>query len=112
MTSLHWFTIGQLLEEYATGGLTAFEVVEATLERIEATEARLYTYATVAAESARADAARADVAASEGRLIGPLHGDPVAVEDLIETAGIPPHPWIRSVRSLGRWPTPRACSSR
>lgn len=89
MIASDWLSIGELVEHYASGTLTAVGVVEATLSRIEATEPHLHAYATVAADQALADAAQADRAAANGRLLGALHGVPIAVKDLVETAGIP-----------------------
>ena len=45
-------------------------------------------YITVTAERARADARRATDELAAGRARGPLHGIPVALKDLYETAGI------------------------
>lgn len=84
-----WLSIGELVDQYAAGTVTAATVVEATLTRIEATEPHLHAYAHVATDRALAGAARADEAAASGRLLGPLHGVPIAVKDLIATAGIP-----------------------
>lgn len=71
----------------AEGRLTARDLCERTLERIEAVEDRLHAFVTVTPERARGDAARAD--ARLGRDEGtPLTGIPIALKDLVETAGI------------------------
>ncbi|MEV0390140.1 amidase [Nonomuraea sp. NPDC050643] len=62
----------------------ADELIERMLARIEATEPTLNAYATVTAERARAQAA--ELARGEWR--GPLHGLPIGIKDLIDTAGI------------------------
>ncbi|MEZ5661558.1 MAG: amidase [Burkholderiaceae bacterium] len=69
--------------------ITSLAVTEAMLARIEPLQPRLHAYATVAGESARQAAAQADEEIAAGRIRGPLHGVPIAVKDLADTAGIP-----------------------
>ncbi|WP_328474367.1 amidase [Actinoplanes sp. NBC_00393] len=68
----------------ADGELTPAELTEILLERVAATEPALHAYATVAAGQAREQAARLT---GEPRR-GPLHGIPIGIKDLIDTAGI------------------------
>lgn len=75
-----------LRRRFATGNVTAAEVVAASLDRIERDDGELRAFITVAAESARSRAAELDQAPA---LVGPLHGIPVAIKDLTRTAGIP-----------------------
>jgi Asp-tRNA(Asn)/Glu-tRNA(Gln) amidotransferase A subunit family amidase len=63
--------------------------VDAYLERIERVDPRMHSYLHVAADHARQAARRAEQALAEGRELGALHGVPVAVKDLFDTAGIP-----------------------
>jgi Asp-tRNA(Asn)/Glu-tRNA(Gln) amidotransferase A subunit family amidase len=64
------------------------EVMRDTLDRIERGQPTLNAFITVAAETAMAAARAAEVAVMRGGELGPLHGVPVAVKDLIPTAGI------------------------
>ncbi|WP_245549703.1 amidase [Natronococcus occultus] len=64
-----------------TGTLSALDLVETALERIEAT-AELNAFITVLEDSARERAREADRAADRGEDLGPLHGVPVAIKDL------------------------------
>ncbi|GGV23375.1 amidase [Streptomyces longisporoflavus] len=73
----------------AAGELSPVELTDSVLERIESVEARLQAYVTVAAESARKAAARAEQEIARGRLRGPLHGIPMGLKDLIDAAGLP-----------------------
>jgi aspartyl-tRNA(Asn)/glutamyl-tRNA(Gln) amidotransferase subunit A len=68
--------------------VSARELTEAVLQRIEAVEPRVEAFLSLAAESARAEADAADrlIAAGECR---PLTGIPLAVKDLICTRGVP-----------------------
>ncbi|WP_372394779.1 amidase [Azospirillum sp. HJ39] len=74
-----------LAERLARRDLSAREAVEAHLSRIEEMEPALSAFLTVAAEAALA---RADLLDAEAAPVGPLHGLPVAVKDLTDTAGI------------------------
>ncbi|MDD3826982.1 MAG: amidase, partial [Anaerolineae bacterium] len=84
-----WALPARELGALLRGGQTsAMEVVEAVLARIEALEPRINAYITVAADQALADARRCDAELAAGRDRGPLHGIPLAVKDLFDTAGL------------------------
>lgn len=68
--------------------LSAVDLTEQMLERIRTVDAELGAYAFVSAEQARVDADRAHTELSRGHWRGPLHGVPIAVKDVIDTAGI------------------------
>jgi aspartyl-tRNA(Asn)/glutamyl-tRNA(Gln) amidotransferase subunit A len=63
-------------------------LTRACLERVERLNPKLNTFITVTAESALESAAAAEAEIVRGEWKGPLHGIPLAVKDLIETAGI------------------------
>ena len=63
-------------------------LTESMLERIEAVDPRLKSYATVTADRALESARQAEREIAEGRYRGPLHGIPVAVKDLCYTSGV------------------------
>jgi amidase len=65
------------------------EAVEAYLDRIARVDHRLHAYLHVAADHARRAARRAEEALAKRGPLGPLHGVPVAVKDLFDTAGMP-----------------------
>jgi amidase len=71
-----------------TGELSARELLEAHLARIERLNPDLNAVVTLDAEGARAAAAAADEAQAGGRLLGPLHGLPVAHKDTHATGGM------------------------
>lgn len=73
---------------YRTGTLSPVEVTRASLARIEALDPVLNAFITVTADLALAQAARAEVELRAGRDRGPLHGIPVALKDLADTAGV------------------------
>ena len=64
------------------------EITQECLRRIEALNLRLNAFITVAAESALAEARIAEQEIACGDWRGPLHGVPIALKDLIDTAGM------------------------
>jgi aspartyl-tRNA(Asn)/glutamyl-tRNA(Gln) amidotransferase subunit A len=64
------------------------ELTRACLARIEALNPALNAFITVTAESALVEAHRAESEVQHGRWRGPLHGIPIALKDLIDTAGV------------------------
>jgi len=73
-------TIGGARDLLDAGSLSSQELVEATLARIEETEPHVHAYVTVMADSARAEARRADEERANGVRRSPLQGIPVAVK--------------------------------
>jgi aspartyl-tRNA(Asn)/glutamyl-tRNA(Gln) amidotransferase subunit A len=67
---------------------SSVELVERALDRIEAVDGRVGAFVTVLADQAREEAARRDAEAAAGQAGGPLHGQPVAVKDLVDMAGV------------------------
>jgi aspartyl-tRNA(Asn)/glutamyl-tRNA(Gln) amidotransferase subunit A len=67
--------------------LSPVDLVEAYLARIAEREPKLQAFVEVYAEDARLAAEAADKAIRSGHAVGPLHGVPVALKDLIEIEG-------------------------
>ena len=86
------------------------ELAEAYLARIEALNPELTAYVEVTADRARADAARLTEEAARREFRGPLHGVPIGLKDLIDTAGIPTA--AGSAAYAGRVPTTDAAVAR
>jgi amidase len=78
-----------LARRIRAGEVSPLQAVNAYLERIERIDPRVHSYLHVAAEHARAAARRAEQALAQRRELGALHGVPVAVKDLFDTAGMP-----------------------
>lgn len=85
---LPFLTAAELALRYRRGEVSPVEVAEAFLARIERYRAETAAYITVTAARARADAKAAETALRAGNDLGPLHGIPVALKDLCDTAGI------------------------
>ena len=64
-------------------------MTEACLARIAADEPRIQAFAHLDPEHARAQARALDERKRAGRALGPLHGVPVAVKDIVDTADFP-----------------------
>jgi aspartyl-tRNA(Asn)/glutamyl-tRNA(Gln) amidotransferase subunit A len=68
--------------------LSSSEVVSAALTRLERLEDKLNAFITVLREQALAEAKKADEEIARGNYRGPLHGVPVTIKDMFETAGV------------------------
>src|SRR5271170_3517636 len=67
--------------------VSPLELTRACLDRIAKLNPALNAFITVTAESALAEARTAEIEISRGEWRGPLHGVPIALKDLIDTAG-------------------------
>ena len=76
-----------LSAEIGAGRISPVELVDALLARIGAQDQKLHAYVEVYADEARLAAEAADKAIRSGHRVGPLHGIPVALKDLIEIEG-------------------------
>lgn len=81
--------VSELGERLSTGALTAREVADAFLLQIEQSEPTVKAFAHHDAGFVRHQADAMDNYRRSGRSIGALHGLPVALKDIIDTAKIP-----------------------
>jgi len=79
-----WMSAAQLGRRISRRELSAAEVVEATIERIEQRNPSLNAFVYKGFDDARKAAAAADEAIRSGREVGALHGVPVAIKDLFD----------------------------
>ncbi|HQY93184.1 amidase [Caldilinea sp.] len=80
--------ISTIAARYRDHSLSPVKVTELALARIEALNPVLNAFITVTAESALASAQRAADELRAGNDRGLLHGIPIALKDLIDTAGV------------------------
>ncbi len=85
---LHYLSLDEVARRLKARKLTSVEATRTILDRIAKVDPRLKAYATVTAERALADAARLDAETAAGNSLGALHGVPIAVKDLCNTAGV------------------------
>ena len=88
-TDLCFLPATELARAIRARELSPLEVTDAVLARIERLDPRLGAYVTVTAEQARADARAAEAALTRGEPLGPLHGVPASIKDLINVHGVP-----------------------
>jgi aspartyl-tRNA(Asn)/glutamyl-tRNA(Gln) amidotransferase subunit A len=69
--------------------LSPVEYVDAVLNATERAQPRLNCLREVMIDRARADAKRAEAAVTRGDELGPLHGVPVSIKDLLDVEGVP-----------------------
>jgi len=81
-------TIEVFARRLRAGEVTAEQVTEDCLRRIDADNARLNAFILVMADEARRQARDADRELAAGRDRGPLHGVPISIKDLIDIRGI------------------------
>src|SRR5436190_5720268 len=85
---LAFTSAAELAALIARRAVSPVEVVDGVLARIEKTQPVLNAFITVCAEDARAAARGAEAAIMRRAPLGPLHGVPFAVKDLVNTAGV------------------------
>jgi aspartyl-tRNA(Asn)/glutamyl-tRNA(Gln) amidotransferase subunit A len=88
MADLTFASAGELARLIAGKQVSPVEVVKAHLERITSLDGSLRCFITLTAEAAMAAAREAESAVTAGRPLGPLHGVPLGLKDLYDTAGV------------------------
>jgi aspartyl-tRNA(Asn)/glutamyl-tRNA(Gln) amidotransferase subunit A len=82
-------TITELAPKIATGKITSEKITENCLATIADLNPKLNAFITVTADEALARAREADKEIAGGRYLGPLHGIPLSLKDLIDCKGTP-----------------------
>ena len=80
-------TVHAIAARIADRRLSPVDLVDDCLARIERLEPKLHAFVEVYAAEARLAAEAADKAIRSGHAVGPLHGIPVALKDLVEIEG-------------------------
>ncbi len=87
LDDLHRKSVAELSAAIAAGALSPRELTDAALAHVAAND-RVHAFVAVCADEARRDADRLTEELAHGRRRGPLHGIPIAVKDLCDTAGL------------------------
>jgi len=85
MTELYRLSASEAAQRLAAGKLAAVDLVRSCLERIAEREGTVGAWAHLDAETALAEARARDQSSKRG----PLHGIPVGVKDIMDTADLP-----------------------
>src|SRR3989441_1984042 len=86
---LCWLSATELATLIRTKKVSPVEVVDAVLARIEKINPTINAYVTLTADAARREAKAAERAVGKkGARLGPLHGVPFSVKDLVITKGV------------------------
>lgn len=87
-SSLTKLSLSEASELVHSKKISPVELTQACLSRIEQLNPMLNAFVTITADSASAQASEAEADIQRGRWIGPLHGIPIALKDLVDTAGV------------------------
>ena len=88
MTELHFMTIAEAAKRLRTRELSPVDLAKAYFTRVKALDGQLNAYILPLEDRAMADAARAEAEIEAGGWKGPLHGIPIGLKDIYNTAGI------------------------
>ncbi|MDT0441176.1 Asp-tRNA(Asn)/Glu-tRNA(Gln) amidotransferase subunit GatA [Streptomyces johnsoniae] len=89
MTDLTRSTAARLAARIADGTVSAVEVTQAHLARIDAVDEKVHAFLHVDREGALAQAGAVDAKRARGEKLGPLAGVPLALKDIFTTEGVP-----------------------
>ena len=84
---MHWMTAAELALGYRKKTFSPVEVTKHLLARIDALNPKCHAFIEVDHEGALAAARQAEHEISAGRALGPLHGVPIGIKDIIDIAG-------------------------
>jgi Asp-tRNA(Asn)/Glu-tRNA(Gln) amidotransferase A subunit family amidase len=85
----NWLDAMAAAQALRDGALSAETLVEACIERVQAIDGEVAAWAFFDPEHARAQARALDRSRKEGKPLGPLHGLPVGIKDIIDTTDMP-----------------------
>jgi Asp-tRNA(Asn)/Glu-tRNA(Gln) amidotransferase A subunit family amidase len=103
LTNLHSLSASEAARLIRDGVISSEQLVEACLARVREVDEQIQAWAFLDPDHAIAQAHTADALRSEGRPTGPLHGVPVGIKDIFDTADMPTE--NGSVLHAGRSPS-------
>src|SRR5262245_26697944 len=89
LTNLHWVSASEAARLIREGLVTSEQLVQACLQRISDVEPQVQAWTFLDPEYALAQARAADELRMSGAPVGALHGVPVGLKDIIDTADMP-----------------------
>ena len=103
LTNLHSLSASDAVHLIRQGAIDSAQLIEACLARVRETDTQVQAWAFLDPDHALAQARAADDLKRQGLPIGPLHGVPVGVKDIFDTADMPTE--YGSVLYAGRTPS-------
>src|SRR4029453_17114783 len=103
LTNLHLLSASEAAHLIRDGVISSEQFVEACLARIREVDGQVQAWTFLDPDHALAQARAADARRLEGRATGPLHGVPVGIKDIFDTADMPTE--NGSVLHAGRTPS-------
>ena len=88
MTDLTLISLNEQSQLIKTKAISPTDLVEAYANKISETESTLNSFITLTLDQAKTKSLQTTKQIASGNYIGPLHGIPVALKDLFDTAGI------------------------
>jgi len=88
-TQLNWLSASDAARAIRDGAISAEQLMQACLARVHEVDGRVQAWTFLDEEHALAQARARDLDRAEGRAIGPLHGVPVGIKDIIDTCDMP-----------------------
>ena len=85
---LHSQSLSSLCRQLKSGALASLDVTRSMLSRCEEYDGNYQSYARLLTDAALAEAQACDEARQQGAQLGVLHGVPIAIKDLLFTAGV------------------------
>ena len=82
-----WATVAELSRAFGERALSPVDALDALLDRIRKRDPALHAFIAVYEDDARLAAEAADKAIRAGHRVGPLHGVPIALKDLVDLQG-------------------------
>ena len=87
--SLNELSATLAVDKISTGEITSEELVQTCLDRVEQIDGEIEAWAYLDHDYALDQARKLDIIRQDGGPIGPLHGIPVGIKDIIDTAHVP-----------------------
>jgi aspartyl-tRNA(Asn)/glutamyl-tRNA(Gln) amidotransferase subunit A len=88
LKNLYFASIYEVSQQMREQKISPVELVQASLDRIEKLNPQINAFITILADEALQQARTAEIEINAGSWRGPLHGIPVGIKDMYDTAGV------------------------
>jgi Asp-tRNA(Asn)/Glu-tRNA(Gln) amidotransferase A subunit family amidase len=101
-------TIHGVLAALRAGATTCADILKSCIAQIERWEPQVHAWAYLDLDGANEQAQRLDAEIAEGKSLGPLHGIPIGIKDIIDVEGMPTgcgsRLWKDRIATRDAWP--------